>query len=104
LCGIDLECARKGATNSKRLTTKSSEARRIASNALPPLPAALVGPCLVACTRTRREEMRTVAGPSPLPPPWTVEELAACFVVIDSAGQKLRRAHAPRPNRLSAAL
>jgi len=23
------------------------------------------------------------------PPPWTVEELDACFVVIDSAGQKL---------------
>jgi hypothetical protein len=23
------------------------------------------------------------------PPPWTVEELDACFVVSDSAGQKL---------------
>jgi hypothetical protein len=23
------------------------------------------------------------------PPPWTIEELDACFVVIDSAGQKL---------------
>ena len=23
------------------------------------------------------------------PPPWTVEELDACFVVMDSAGQKL---------------
>ena len=23
------------------------------------------------------------------PPPWTVEELDACFVVTDSAGQKL---------------
>ena len=23
------------------------------------------------------------------PPPWSVEELEACFVVIDSAGQKL---------------
>jgi hypothetical protein len=23
------------------------------------------------------------------PPPWSVEELDACFVVIDSAGQKL---------------
>jgi hypothetical protein len=29
--------------------------------------------------------------PSPrrFPPPWTVEELEACFVVSDSAGQKL---------------
>jgi hypothetical protein len=24
-----------------------------------------------------------------LPPPWSVDELEACFVVIDSAGQKL---------------
>jgi len=24
-----------------------------------------------------------------LPPPWSVEELEACFIVIDSAGQKL---------------
>jgi hypothetical protein len=24
-----------------------------------------------------------------LPPPWSIDELAACFVVIDSAGQKL---------------
>jgi len=23
------------------------------------------------------------------PPPWSVEEAAACFVVVDSAGQKL---------------
>jgi hypothetical protein len=23
------------------------------------------------------------------PPPWSIHELAACFVVIDSAGQKL---------------
>jgi len=23
------------------------------------------------------------------PPPWSVEELDACFIVIDSAGQKL---------------
>jgi precorrin-6B methylase 2 len=27
--------------------------------------------------------------PTRFPPPWTVEELDACFVVIDSAGQKL---------------
>ena len=27
--------------------------------------------------------------PRHFPPPWTVEELDACFVVIDSAGQKL---------------
>jgi hypothetical protein len=25
----------------------------------------------------------------PFPPPWTIEEPEACFVVIDSAGQKL---------------
>jgi hypothetical protein len=25
----------------------------------------------------------------PLPPPWSIEELDACFVVTDSAGQKL---------------
>jgi hypothetical protein len=24
-----------------------------------------------------------------LPPPWSIDELEACFVVIDSAGQKL---------------
>jgi len=23
------------------------------------------------------------------PPPWSIEDLAACFVAIDSAGQKL---------------
>jgi hypothetical protein len=29
--------------------------------------------------------------PSPrrFPPPWSIDELEACFVVIDSAGQKL---------------
>jgi hypothetical protein len=26
---------------------------------------------------------------SRFPPPWTIEEFDACFVVIDSAGQKL---------------
>jgi hypothetical protein len=26
---------------------------------------------------------------TPLPAPWSVEELDACFVVTDSAGQKL---------------
>ena len=30
-----------------------------------------------------------VPSPRRFPPPWTVEELDACFVVIDSAEQKL---------------
>jgi hypothetical protein len=30
-----------------------------------------------------------MAEPRRFPPPWTVEELDACFVVIDSAEQKL---------------
>ena len=30
-----------------------------------------------------------MAKPHRFPPPWTVEELDACFVVIDSAEQKL---------------
>jgi len=27
--------------------------------------------------------------PRRFPPPWSIDELEACFVVIDSAGQKL---------------
>jgi hypothetical protein len=30
-----------------------------------------------------------VSSPRRFPPPWTIEELDACFVVMDSAGQKL---------------
>jgi hypothetical protein len=30
-----------------------------------------------------------MAQPRRFPPPWNVEELDNCFVVIDSAGQKL---------------
>jgi len=30
-----------------------------------------------------------MAQPRRFPPPWTIEELDACFVVIDSAEQKL---------------
>ena len=30
-----------------------------------------------------------MTSPRHFPPPWSVEELDACFVVIDSAGQKL---------------
>ena len=30
-----------------------------------------------------------MAEPRRFPPPWTIEELDVCFVVIDSAGQKL---------------
>jgi hypothetical protein len=37
------------------------------------------------------------------PPPWTVEELDACFVVSDSAGQKLAFVYFEEPGRRSAA-
>ena len=38
------------------------------------------------------------------PPPWSVEEQEACFVVIDSAGQKLAYVYfEDKPGRRSAA-
>ena len=38
------------------------------------------------------------------PPPWSVEELDACFVVIDNAGQKLADVYfEEEPGRRSAA-
>jgi hypothetical protein len=30
-----------------------------------------------------------VTSPRRFPPPWSIDELEACFVVIDGAGQKL---------------
>jgi hypothetical protein len=36
------------------------------------------------------------------PPPWSVEEQKACFVVKDSAGQKLAYVITPSANRKAA--
>ena len=33
--------------------------------------------------------MPAAVGPRRFPPPWTVEETQACFVVEDAGGQKL---------------
>ena len=38
---------------------------------------------------TARAYENLPSSPRRFPPPWTVEELDACFVVIDSAEQKL---------------
>jgi hypothetical protein len=37
------------------------------------------------------------------PPPWTVEELEACFFVTDSTGQKLAYVFEEEPQRRAAA-
>jgi hypothetical protein len=37
------------------------------------------------------------------PPPWSVEELDACYVVKDNAGQKLASVFEDEPGRRSAA-
>ena len=38
------------------------------------------------------------------PPPWSIDELEACFIVIDSAGQKLAYVYfEEEPGRRSAA-
>ena len=45
------------------------------------------------CLRNARESVLNagtcLGGKHNIPPPYSVEELGACFVVIDSAGQKL---------------
>ena len=42
--------------------------------------------------------------PRRFPPPWTVEDLGSCFVVIDSGGQKLAYVYyEEEPGRRSAA-
>ena len=44
------------------------------------------------------------ATPRRFPPPWTVEELEACFIVIDGGGQKLAFVYyEEEPGRRSAA-
>jgi len=36
---------------------------------------------------TKKIEHRKTMSPRRFPPPWSVEELDACFIVSDSAGQ-----------------
>jgi hypothetical protein len=48
--------------------------------------------------------MPAAVTPRRFPPPWSVVELEACFVVIDSAGQKLAYVYfEEEPGRRSAA-
>jgi hypothetical protein len=42
---------------------------------------------LIVKTRHRPDQMPNA--PRRFPPPWSVQELDACFIVTDSAGQKL---------------
>jgi hypothetical protein len=53
----------------------------------------------------RAEVGNALTSPRHFPPPWTIEELNdACFVVIDSAGQKLAYVYfEEEPGRRSAA-
>jgi len=43
----------------------------------------------VRCALSVRYVQVVKASQRRFPPPWSIEELDACFVVIDSAGQKL---------------
>ena len=46
------------------------------------------------------KSMRPKSDASPFPPPWSIDELEASFVVIDSAGQKLALPRLGRWSRL----
>jgi hypothetical protein len=41
------------------------------------------------CTAAFRQEQFGAMPSRRFPPPWSVEELDACYVVVDSAGQQL---------------
>ena len=48
--------------------------------------------------------LQRMLSPRRFPPPWSIDELEACFVVIDSAGQKLAYVYfEAEPGRRSAA-
>ncbi len=53
---------------------------------------------------TNRDDRLLVSSPRRFPPPWSVEELDACFVVRDNSGQQLAYVYfEDEPGRRSAA-